>query len=93
MSEIIDFAKAKEDAGRWTSGPALCLRCKHEWVAVAPVGLDWFECPECHCHTGCKAGAVKVEGPHYQCKCGNWLFLITPDGTYCPLCGEQHIFD
>lgn len=34
------------------SGPVLCLRCEHEWIAVRPVGTYPMECPKCKAMMG-----------------------------------------
>ena len=44
---VIDFTKAKAELDPHISGDARCLACKHEWVAVAPIGTIWLECPAC----------------------------------------------
>lgn len=33
--------------GPWISGPVVCVRCLHNWVAVRPFGATWLECPRC----------------------------------------------
>lgn len=69
------------------AGPARCIACKHEWVAVAPVGLDVFECPACGCHKGTYAGiAARNDVPLWQCKCGCTVFTLTPMDAYCCSC-------
>jgi hypothetical protein len=50
----VSFCRAE---GRWRSGIAACDVCGHEWAAVAPVGVEALECPNC----GAMAGAY-VEG-------------------------------
>lgn len=32
----------------WKAGPANCVACGREWVAVWPLGADALECPSCH---------------------------------------------
>lgn len=32
----------------WKAGPANCLNCGREWVAVWPLGADGLVCPTCH---------------------------------------------
>jgi len=44
---VIDFATAKKELSPHVAGRARCLTCKHEWAAVAPIGMEWLECPEC----------------------------------------------
>lgn len=70
------------------AGQARCLDCKHEWAAVCPVGTTWLECPACTLFRGRMIGQHERDGPHWFCHCGNELFYVTPDGTYCPNCGE-----
>jgi hypothetical protein len=36
-----------DEARPHVSGPVLCFRCEHEWVAVRPVGTFPMECPSC----------------------------------------------
>lgn len=79
------------------SGKARCLACKHEWVAVAPVGTIDFECPSCGLMRGAWMYPVQ---PHrdekvWQCACGatTFWFLILADGSNwltCVGCGKDH---
>jgi len=90
---VIDLAQAKADKQPHLSGAAVCLACRHEWVAVAPVGTVWMDCPACGLERGRYRGPVGLGGLHWHCKCGNDLFHATQDGMYCPNCGEwQHGF-
>lgn len=75
-------------------GPALCLACKHEWHAVLPLGADpsKMECPSCSAMRGTFATNVEQPGDHWTCLCGNHLFAITRQGTYCPCCGTYQQF-
>lgn len=85
--KFIDLAAWKEENTPHLSGKALCLACRHEWAAVAPVGTVWLECPSCTLSRGRFVNAVEREGAHWHCACGNDLFYATPDGFYCPNCG------
>lgn len=70
------------------SGEAICIDCGFKWIAVAPVGTDWLECPECGLmRSRMKYPVIRGDTAHWTCKCGNDLFYITPDFTYCPNCG------
>lgn len=90
---VIDLAQAKAGKTPHLSGTAVCLACKHEWVAVAPVGAVWMECPACSLERGRYRGPVQLDRDHWRCHCGNDLFQATQDGMYCPNCGEwQHGF-
>lgn len=77
----------------YKTGKAKCLSCRHEWIAVSPLGVVWFECPACGMEQGRSMGAVSREGAHWHCGCGNDLFYVTPDGSYCPVCGVKTNFD
>lgn len=85
MSNVTPIKKDSHIAGE-----AKCLACQHEWVAVAPVGCIGLECPKC----GTERGVYKYPClPHkeekiWKCNCGNFLFVVTPAGYFCPNCGE-----
>lgn len=86
---VIDFSKAKQERTPHASGECVCLDCKHEWVGVAPVGEVWLECPACHLVRGRFLNpVVRNEAQRWTCLCGNDLFYITRECTYCPNCGE-----
>lgn len=79
----------KENEAPHFSGPAACLACKHEWVAVAPAGTVWLECPKCGTERGVMKGPCMHFGEdHWTCECGNILFHITKHAIYCPMCGK-----
>ena len=82
---IVDFPQDKQ----FIVGEAFCIQCKHEWVAVAIAGTIFFECPNCCTHKGLLKYPIDInEGEVYrECRCGNSLFRITPEGHLCPNCG------
>jgi rubrerythrin len=85
---VIDFSQAKKDRTPHCTAAARCLQCGHEWTATAPAGVVWLECPECRILRGAFIEpAYPHDGQVWQCNCGNQLFLITPDGEFCPVCG------
>ena len=88
MAEPIDLSDARRARNPHLEGAARCLDCKHEWAAVAPVGTRWMECPSCSLIRGRFIGEHRREGDHWHCTCANELFYVTPDGYYCPNCGE-----
>lgn len=48
MADIVDL-----DAQRpHYTGPAVCLRCGHEWISVRPLGVVALECPKCGAERG-----------------------------------------
>lgn len=91
-NNIIDLASAKAKRDPHLSGRAICLSCRNEWVAVAPVGSVWLDCPECGLQRGRFMAQCEVETKHWFCNCGNDLFHATPEGFYCPNCGTWHTF-
>jgi hypothetical protein len=48
-----------------------------------------MECPECGFHHGYFKHQVDLDSPHWECLCGNQLFIISPQGPFCPYCGLQ----
>jgi Zn finger protein HypA/HybF involved in hydrogenase expression len=89
MTRILLF-KIPDKEDPHVSGKARCMTCQHEWVAVAPIGTDWLECPKCGGMKGFFKFQCEQEGEHWRCKCGSWLFAITQNGVYCPNCAAEH---
>lgn len=90
-AKITDIGAWKEEHSETLSGRARCIACNHEWVAVAPVGVFWLECPKCSTEHGRFSAQVQRDGMHWHCHCGNDLFYITPEGSYCPMCGKETV--
>jgi hypothetical protein len=90
MSNVISLFS--EPAPPFVQGEAFCLQCRYEWQAVAPAGKSaceiLLECPQCQTMTGRLRYDFAPEGEFWQCHCGNQLFYITPDGHFCPNCGN-----
>lgn len=86
--KVVDLAAARAEREPHMSGKARCLDCKHEWIAVAPIGTRWLECPVCTLTRGRYVAQAERDVPHWHCNCGNDLFYATQDGVYCPNCGE-----
>jgi hypothetical protein len=87
--KIVSLAQYKEENTPHLSGPARCLACNHEWVAVAPVGTDFMECPACRTMKGVFYSPVLYGSDVWVCHCGSDLFRIHPEkGIYCPVCGQ-----
>ncbi len=84
---IIDLTAEREKRQPHISGKARCLDCRHEWVAVAPVGVTWMECPSCSLLRARYVYPIREAKQHWICQCGNDLFHILVDGCYCPNCG------
>jgi len=93
VDNIVDLHAARKEREPHSTGEARCLSCNHEWIAVAPTGTVWLECPECSIEKGRFVAHHERSGDHWECDCGCDLFYITPDGMYCPNCGDwQHGF-
>lgn len=87
MSGVIDIASRRSRPT--LEGPARCLSCRHDWIAVAPTGTVALDCPACGLNKGQFIHlAVREDRLHWRCACSNDLFHVTPDGYYCPVCGE-----
>ena len=81
---VVDINKNKPKE-EFLNGKAKCLKCKHEWQAAAPIGTIWLCCPKCD-------GEARylypvTENKYWQCNCDNFLFVLTPTGTMCAVCG------
>lgn len=75
------------------SGPARCICCGHEWVAVAPVGEPQLDCPICKTAKGVFVHPVSPRGEtRWVCKCGSDLYYILPTGCQCYQCGTVQSF-
>lgn len=93
MGELIDLAMAREERLPHLSGPAICLQCKHTWVAVVPLGTVNLECPKCRLLYGIFSQMIERSENHFKCDCGSFHFLIgEQSGVYCPNCGVKHTF-
>lgn len=86
--------KQKEQTEKTLAGSARCLVYHHEWVAVAPVGTLWLDCPAC----GSGKGFMKYPcGPSaekdiWHCGCGSDTFYITREEISCCVCGSAQLF-
>lgn len=96
MAEIVSLAKFKEENSPHWAGAAKCVSCKHEWVAVAPLGTEWIECPECGLERGHAYHAFGAEAGDslFQCNCGcEALTAYYRAGRFrfqCMNCGVDH---
>lgn len=91
MDNVINLA----DHRPHISGPARCSRCKHEWIAVAPVGTTQLECDCCGGMHGLFVHpCAPAEGELvFECNCGSDLFYVLPRGIMCRVCGTTTGFD
>lgn len=88
-AEIVPF---KTPNSRHISGMAMCLGCKHEWLAVVPVGTTELECPACTTHKGMfKYPYAPASDQEAFCcvGCGGMLFYFMKNAKlFCPTCGH-----
>jgi hypothetical protein len=72
MGEVLKF-KPPEREEPHLSGEAVCIGCKHQWVAVAPLGTWQLECPSCGSMKGIfrlPVGAERGKDLEFACTCG-----------------------
>ena len=93
-AEIVPFAKPEREEPH-LAGEALCIGCRHEWVAVAPVGVWQLECPSCTSMKGIWRYPVggDVGDAVFQCACGcEALTAYYRDARFhlkCMSCGKE----
>lgn len=98
LAGVTDLGEFKTGTGRHLTGPAQCLACGHGWVAVAPVGVCWLECPSCGTYRGTWSGVVGYGSPVevFRCGCGcEAIRAFLVDGgprLVCCSCGVEHRF-
>lgn len=89
-SKVIDILSKQPHL----SGKAQCLKCKHEWIAVAPTGCVALECPECKLAHGVMwAMVLPPDGEGiWQCNfCEGVCFVYHERGVLvCVGCGADH---
>ena len=88
MSNVVSFP---ERTVPHLSGKARCFKCKHEWVAVTPVGEFVLDCPQCE-NDAAMIGFVARADTRWVCNCGCDLFRHDPNGPYCVNCGSTQVF-
>lgn len=92
MSHVVSLDERRQEKNPHRSGPARCMNCKHEWEAVAPIGVTALECPKCLTSHGLYKGMSMTEFDQWQCKCGERMFFIDVHGPYCAHCGHRPVF-
>lgn len=94
MADVLEFKRVPDVVMTHIEAPAVCLECRHEWQAAIdiPEGdpAPWLECPGCRTQKGrFKFRFLYDDGNLWHCNCGNNLFQLTREFTYCPACGEK----
>jgi hypothetical protein len=97
MGEVVSLQQHREETLPHGSGEVLCPSCKHEWVAVAPVGEVFFTCPACSSHTArWKRPFASAVGELFysctHCSSEHFYFVLKKGGvqTKCSGCGCDH---
>lgn len=87
MGSVVSFPDKGQ--GPHLSGPVRCVRCKHEWEGVSPVGVfEGLECPACGNDTGVRYCLTGPEDAYWQCNCGSATFTLPRTGApVCCNCG------
>ena len=89
MGEVVDFSDHHHLAGQ-----AICLQCRHEWAAIAPLGAEELECPKCKMMKGVFANIIRPEAYVACPQCDNGHFYLTPDkAMLCTRCGYGDYID
>jgi hypothetical protein len=92
MSEVLSLAdaRAERDANQpHLGGPAKCLACNYDWIAVSPIGQPELECPSCKTYRGVFAGPIIPKAKLvWTCGCGNDVFILTPEAIICAYCAK-----
>lgn len=74
--------------GSYRTGKARCVACRHEWVAVAPLGTVALECPSCGGEDKGRFVRAVVPpgegGERWVCVCGCDAFYLLRSGP--PMC-------
>jgi len=93
---VVSLVKYKEENSPHWEGKAKCVSCGHDWHAVAPMGVEWIECPSCGLlrgHAYWPFGADKDESL-FVCNCGcEALTAYYRKGQFrfqCMSCGTDH---
>lgn len=89
MGDVIELSSRQPHL----SGDAVCIGCKHTWVAVAPVGTYELECPECRAMKGVFSYPVVGES-YWECSCGSRYFSVSGEtfNVLCAKCGLPQVF-
>lgn len=92
---IVQF-KRPEPVQAHSEGTAVCLACRHEWAAVAPVGEQTLDCPSCKLPRGLwKYNFGAQQGDRlFLCLCGSEALTAYQRAGHfylkCMACGDDH---
>lgn len=91
MGEVTSLQKVREERNPHMTGVALCCACKHEWVATAPVGATFLDCPSCGTHKGRMVHPSLLEPgtDRLECRCGCQMFSVSKGQLVCVNCATK----
>lgn len=94
MGDLIGIEDIRGAKAPHCSGPARCLACDHEWMAIVPLPFplppdNWLECPKCGLSKATIA-PFAPSSPVLTCSCGNKLFYATKAVNFCPICAQTY---
>jgi hypothetical protein len=85
---VVEFKRPEPEKAPHLAGDAVCLDCRHSWVAVAEAGTCELTCPKCETARGVWKATFTPRNEYvWVCGCGSDLFGLTPAGAYCVKCG------
>jgi hypothetical protein len=88
-ADVVDLSARRLEKSPHRAGYARCLNCKHEWSAVAPIGVTTLECSQCRTFQGVFLGVATTQRLQWQCVCGEFTFFIDEFSPYCAHCGVR----
>lgn len=94
MGTVTPFRRPEREEPH-LAGEAVCIGCRHEWSAVAPVGVWQLDCPSCGTPKGIWRYPVgAAEGDlYFRCDCGcEALTAYHREGRFylkCMSCGAD----
>ena len=93
MTNVVDLGQRRIEQAPHSAGPARCLHCRHEWVAVVPAGSYHLECPSCGLMYGALIHAVHAAAGEYVIACSvcqcDLFFVMAPGVLRCHRCANQ----
>jgi hypothetical protein len=94
-SEVVALEDLKLRRQPHGTGEAKCSGCQYEWTAVVPVGVVDLECPKCLTMKGRLVFPYELADGTLErrCVCQNNLFKLTPEGYFCPNCGDYMSYE
>lgn len=92
MTNLIDLQAEREKRTPHAQGKTRCVVCEHESQAVAPLGVHWMECAQCHLLKSTWVNPFRRGKLAWTCRCGCDVFGISERLIYCQHCGKEQEF-